>query len=316
MFRRRRFRPILLPVLLIVGSATANADVAQPGAVIEQTCSLAILLTNDDGWDAPGIQAVREALLEAGHRVTLIAPLEQQSGRGGAINTQVGSKVAVVEQSPGVWSVEGTPTDSVRAALDVILHESPPDLVVSGANFGANLGQEGVHNSGTLGASLAAHYDGLPAIAVSTGLLIEERNTTPPFLSTIKGFATSGAIVAKLIDAMTARFGCDTVLPAGVALNVNVPVPVEDIRGIRYAPLSRLNLFRMQWHRDDQGTVRVGYRPVDPGEGHAGDDVDLYSKGFVTVTPINGDFTIEALPSSIGLPARPPAILPRDAERP
>ena len=113
--------------------------------LMTSVCALDILLTNDDGWDAPGIGSVRQALVDAGHRVTLVAPLEQQSGRGGAMNTNFGEEVAVVEEAPGIWSVDGTPTDSVRAALDVILHDDWPDLVVSGSNFGPNLGQEGVH---------------------------------------------------------------------------------------------------------------------------------------------------------------------------
>lgn len=292
----------LVPAILLAAFAAAQA---------EETCALDIMLNNDDGWDAPGIQTVHGALLAAGHRVTLVGPLVQQSGRGGAINTHVGTEVAVVEQSPGVWSVDGTPTDAARAGLDVILHDNWPDLVVSGANFGPNLGQEGVHYSGTLGATLAAHFEGIPAIAVSTGIDVNERDTSPPFKSTFEGFEIAAAIVVNMIGELTNRFGCEGVMPDGLALNINVPVPVEAIKGIRYAPLSKLNAFRLQWARSaEDGKVRIGYRPTDRSLTNDGDDVDLFSRGYVTVTPINGDVTVEASPESIGLPARLTGLLP------
>ena len=307
MFQIYRCGQFIVAVALLTGCATARSDVTES----VERCSLDIMLTNDDGWNAPGIQAVRGALLTAGHRVTLVGPLEQQSGRGGAINTHVGSEVDVVEQAPGVWSVDGTPTDAVRAGLGAILRDNWPDLVVSGSNFGPNLGQEGVHNSGTLGATLAAIYDGLPAIAVSTGIDIEESETSPPFKSTFAGFETSAAIVVNVIDSMTARYGCDDVMPDNLALNINVPVHTESIAGIRYAPLSKLNLFRMHWSLSEtDGKALIGYRETDLSLGEPGDDINLFALGYVTVTPINGDVTIEALPSSVGLPSRPTNLLP------
>jgi len=296
-----RLGQFIVAVALLSACTTAQSGFT----ITEKRCALDIMLTNDDGWNAPGIQAVRGALLDAGHRVTLVGPLEQQSGRGGAMNTRFGEEVSVIEQAPGVWSVDGTPTDAVRAGLDVILHDDWPDLVVSGSNFGPNLGQEGVHNSGTLGATLAAHYDGLPAIAVSTGIDITERDTSPPFKSTFEGFGASAAIVVNLIDSMTARYGCNEVMPDNLAFNINVPVPVQSIKGVHYAPLSKLNAFRLQWERSEEdGKVRIGYRPTDPSLSSPGDDVAMFNAGYVTITPIDGDVTIDALPASIGLPSQ------------
>lgn len=311
MMHERFLHHVVLMTVILAGCATAQSNVTP---AVEH-CSLDIMLTNDDGWDAPGIRAVREALIDAGHRVTLVGPLEQQSGRGGAINTHVGSEVDVVEQAPGVWSVDGTPTDAVRAGLGVILLDDWPDLVVSGANFGPNLGQEGVHNSGTLGATLAALYDGLPAIAVSTGIDIEEVDTTPQFKSTFAGFVASAEIVVNLIDTLTQRYGCEDIMPEDLALNINVPVHTESINGIRYAPLSTLNLFRMHWSRSDvDGKAKLDYRETDLSLGDPGDDVNLFARGYVTVTPINGDVTVEALPASVGLPDRLINLLPSEAE--
>ncbi|MEQ9397525.1 5'/3'-nucleotidase SurE, partial [Haliea sp.] len=129
--------------------------------------SLNILLTNDDGWQAPGIQSVYKTLTEAGHTVTLVAPVSDQSGRGGAMNTDVGGYVAVNRVGDGMWSVDGTPTDSVRAGLQVILRDAPPDIVISGSNFGQNLGRAGAHQSGTVNAALQSAFLGYPAIAIS-----------------------------------------------------------------------------------------------------------------------------------------------------
>lgn len=304
----RHISLILLLTALLFPLATLHAN---------EKCALDILLTNDDGWEAPGIRAVRQALLGAGHRVTLVAPLQQQSGRGGAMNTAVGQQVAVVEQSEGLWSVDGTPTDSVRAALDVVLRDRRPDLVVSGSNFGPNLGQEGVHTSGTLGAALTAHYEGIPAIAISTGIRVDERDSEPPFKSTLAAFPASANVVARLIDLMTSRHGCEAIMPGGMVLNVNVPVPVESIRGVRYAPLAKQNQFRMHWQPGETaGTARIAYRQADPAMIGAGSDVELFQAGFVTVSPISGDTTLGALPASLGLPPRLTELLPGDGSQP
>ncbi len=301
---------VLLVTLVFAASGCANS-------VTTGTCTLDILLANDDGWDAPGIRTVHRAPLDAGHRVTLVAPLEQQSGRGGAINTRIGAEVAVVQQAPDVWSVDGTPTDAVRAALDVVMRDDWPDLVVSGANFGPNLGQEGVHSSGTLGAALAAHFDGLPAIAVSTGIAVDERDTSPPFKSTFAGFETSASIVVNLINELAARNGCERVLAADVALNVNVPVPVDAIQGVRYATLSRVNVFRLQWEDGaTDGVARIGFRQVDPSVAEATDDVRLFAEGYVTITPINGDLAIRARPATYGLPRDPSGLTPATPSSP
>jgi len=303
--RARHLRLACVAGLFLVAHAEiAAADVAAATPPVQ--CSLNILLTNDDGWNAPGIRSVRAALLDAGHRVTLMGPLEPQSGKGGAMNTHIGARVRVVQEMPDVWSVDGTPTDAVRAGLDLILRDERPDLLVAGANFGPNLGQEGVHNSGTLGATLAALYEGIPAIAISTGIDPTERDADPPYRSTLDGFSTAAAIVVRTIDALSAKQGCDNVLPGGIALNINVPVPVAAIKGIRYASLARQNLYRMHWTWNDRSNdAAVGYRVSEPNGGAIDDDVRWFNRGFITVTPIDGDVTFGGLPGSIGLPAEP-----------
>ncbi len=117
--------------------------------------SLKILLTNDDGFDSEGIMAMRQALIDDGHDVTIVAPADQQSGKGGSINTGAfdftpgGGTMQLTKHAEGIWSLAGTPADSVKAGLNIVLDDDPPDLVVSGLNEGQNLGKPGSNASGT-----------------------------------------------------------------------------------------------------------------------------------------------------------------------
>jgi len=120
---------------------------------------LRILLTNDDGYQAPGIKAVRTALIEAGHDVVLIAPATQQSGASSSVTS---GGITFNEEEPGIWAVTGRPADAVRIGIGHIMKDNPPDLVVSGANFGNNSGVD-VMISGTVGAALTALQFGFPA---------------------------------------------------------------------------------------------------------------------------------------------------------
>jgi 5'/3'-nucleotidase SurE len=148
-------------------------------------------LSNDDGFDSIGSQMLRVALMEAGHHVTVVAPKENQSGKGASVVD--GDWIEVLEQSSGVWSVDNTPVSAVRVGLDLLMKQNPPDLLISGLNFGQNLGQSGSIISGTVCAALMGLYKNVPAIACSIGIDISEYNATPyPFISTIMAFA-SGA---------------------------------------------------------------------------------------------------------------------------
>jgi 5'/3'-nucleotidase SurE len=142
---------LLLAVVLLAGSACAHAE------------SLDILLTNDDGYDAPGLRVLRAALVADGHVVSVVAPARNRSGASVSISTE--GTLTWREVEPGVVAVEGTPADCVRLAL-TMLRDSPPDLLVSGINFGQNVGS-GTLSSGTVGAALTGASLGVPAIAVS-----------------------------------------------------------------------------------------------------------------------------------------------------
>jgi 5'-nucleotidase len=290
----------------------AGAAAAESG-----TRSLDILLTNDDGWDAPGIVALHRALEAAGHRVVRVAPATNRSGSGGSTNTAVGSTVPVRRHGTGVWSVDGTPADAVRAGLGALL-PTWPDLVVSGANFGQNVGEGTLNVSGTVGAALHAADRGLPALAVSVALDLAERERGFP--STRAAFGPAAVMVRDLVDALIAPDGA-LLLPPGHVLNVNVPVPFDTVRGVRWARPAAESGFEFRW-RDPGGVrdagegglaitlvPRLGFRP------EAGTDVAELTGGYVTLTLLDGDpsvapGTVPALeglasPSEPGEPADP-----------
>jgi 5'-nucleotidase len=131
---------------------------------------LRVLVTNDDGVKAPGIDALVDALRRRGDlRVTVVAPATQQSGTGGA--TTKGRLTAWRTTTRGgvrAIGVRGYPADSVRYALDTVMRDHPPDVVIAGVNEGANLGPV-IEVSGTVGAARAAARRGLPALATSMG---------------------------------------------------------------------------------------------------------------------------------------------------
>lgn len=121
-----------------------------------------VLVTNDDGIGAEGLLVLSAWAHRGHHEVMVVAPKQNCSGQSGAIT--LGKPLTVTQMQPGQWAVGGTPADCVRIALGFL--EFYPDVVLSGINHGANLGQD-VHASGTVGAALMAATRGIPAAALS-----------------------------------------------------------------------------------------------------------------------------------------------------
>lgn len=185
--------------------------------------TLQILVTNDDGYAADGIDALVEALGDLQDvEVTVVAPAENQSGTGDQTTpgTLVAEDVATASGYPAV-AVPGFPADSVLYALAEV-YEEPPDLVVSGINEGQNVGPF-VELSGTVGAALTAARDGIPALAVSQGL------GEPPDYAA--GVDEAIAWVTENRDALAAD--------RGQVVNINVPTCTEgSVRGLVEVPLA------------------------------------------------------------------------------
>ncbi len=273
----------------------------------EESRRLRILLTNDDGYDAPGIQAMYRALLDKGYHVMIVAPADQQSGTGVAINTR--TPIDIVKKDEGKWAISGRPADAVLVGLKHLLRESPPDLVVSGANFGQNLGLA-VFSSGTVGAAIMAMYQGVPAVAVSVGIRYDESDEEPPFRSTAKAFADAGNFTAQIIEQLEAsRFEEDNLLPEGTILNLNYPaLPVGEINGIKWTRLGRLRHWRFTYRQTQEtGAVRLEFEPLERNQGQepaSRSDTYFFNRGYITVSVLDGDWTAEAVDKQLSLADR------------
>ncbi len=250
---------------------------------------LDILVSNDDGWDAPGIVAVAEALKAAGHRVTIVAPLTQQSGMGVKITL---GEFAVVEQRPGVWSVDGSPADAVSFALNHLLAGKRPDLVVSGSNLGQNLGSN-VASSGTVGAAVMAVFNDVPAIAVSSGLLLAEAKATPErFPSTRAAYPATAAMAVDLVAHLVqARQGEAPLLPPRVILNLNYPAG-QIAKGLRLAKLGRYGGFQLAYPAVPAGAKVISTMAVDArGLAEESSDTALFEAGYATLSILEPDWS-------------------------
>lgn len=197
-----------------LAAAPAMAATTKPSASPSASAPLRILLTNDDGWNAPGITAVYNALVAAGHDVTMFAPSTNQSGVGA--RATFGGSLEVTHPEEGKYAISGSPADSVEAALSTVYAAGAPDLVISGTNTGQNIAAATVH-SGTIGAAVTALNDGIPAIAVSTETSFTSA-AQPPFDAT-------AAFVVKLVTQLQKQAGHGKrLLPGGLGLNVNFPI--------------------------------------------------------------------------------------------
>jgi 5'-nucleotidase len=276
--RRRRVVAFTLVSALLLLPAIAPAP-AQ--------AQLEVLLTGDDGFDAPGLRAMRDALLAAGHRVTVVAPLDDRSGTGSSVT--MSGMLDYYPQAEGVWAVDGTPSDAVTLALVHVMRASPPDLVISGANLGHTVGAD-VIASGTAGAALTAARAGYPAIAVSVAADAGEAGESPAFPSTTAAFAPAAALVVEIARQLAETGGTGLLAPRTI-LNVNYPaVGSGEPAGVRFASVSSQRAFRQLFSvAGASGPARVQSVPGDPARAEEGSDFALLMQGYVTISVLDGN---------------------------
>jgi 5'/3'-nucleotidase len=231
-----------------------------------------ILLSNDDGYFSPGMEVLAKTLSALG-TVTVVAP---ERDRSGASNSLTLDRPLTVKQAPnGFWHVNGTPTDCVHLAVTGLL-EALPDVVVSGINHGANMGDDTIY-SGTVAAATEGFLLGIPSIAIS---LVTNGNDH---------FETAAGIARMLVERFSKQPIRDSVL-----LNVNVPdVPQSALRGVEVTRLGK---------RHKAEPVVKGLNPrgeaiywvgaaggaQDAGEGT---DFNAVARNVVSVTPLQLDLT-------------------------
>ena len=231
-----------------------------------------ILLSNDDGYFSPGITLLEQTLSPIAN-VVVVAPERDRSGASNSLTLD--RPLTVRRAHSGFYYVNGTPTDCVHVALTGLLTE-PPDLVVSGINDGANMGEDTLY-SGTVAAATEGFLLGVPSIAVSLVLAGGEN------------FAAAGRVTVELIERFRSR-----PLTGPWLLNVNVPdVEYGALRGVQVTRLGRRHeaqpVVKMQSPRGETvywvGAVGA---VQDAGEGT---DFHAVANGKVSVTPLQVDLT-------------------------
>jgi 5'-nucleotidase len=230
-----------------------------------------ILISNDDGFDARGIQVLERALSKLGD-VIVVAPDNEQSASSHSLSIHRPIEVKKIDDRH--FRIVGTPTDCVVLALQVIL-DRPPDLVVGGINHGPNMGED-VHYSGTVAVAFESTILGAPSVAFSS----LQRNVADE--------DTIGEI-AQRVTAIALDYG----LPEGCLLNVNIPDPrISKIKGLRITKLGSRHYENfiepgrgpLQSHYTIGGQAPV-WREDD------GSDVAAVRRGYVSLTPLHLDLT-------------------------
>jgi len=291
--------------------------------------SLNILVTNDDSCNSEGINVLMDVLESAGHTVTMYAPAGEQSGRGGAISTNISSSygisnvgfhgptgasnrycVRVPETNPaegaeGEITISATPKDSMLVGL-ARLADNTPDLVISGINDGQNIGAVAT-SSGTVGAAVAALLKGIPAMAVSRNRFSGDTGMTFSDLAEL--------VVSVVAELESQRAAGEPLMPELTALNINNPAGVP--RGIVHTSLGQMSDIRLGPTASGDGVI-VGFNGLLSLEELVGDaevaaelaanpdatvqdfadaGVDINDEssmsvaGYITITTMDGDFT-------------------------
>lgn len=234
-----------------------------------------ILITNDDGIFAPGIYALWEAMTEIGD-VTVVAPDSEKSAVGHAITLTDPIRVQEMKSKNGFvgFAVKGTPADCVKIAGRALM-ETPPDIVVSGINSGANIGNDIIY-SGTVSAATEGTFMGIPSVAIS--------------LTSIKGGDMS---VSKEVATKVVTNVLDKGLPNGILLNVNVPnIDKDMIKGYRITKQGDI-VFEDKFEKreDPRGKFYYWMSGKHSKDYKKDTDAAAINDGYISITPIHYKLT-------------------------
>lgn len=235
-----------------------------------------ILITNDDGIQAPGLSALKAIAATLSDDVWVVAPETEQSCASHSLSLR--RPLRIRSLSPRIYAVDGTPTDCVLLAVKEIIKDKKPDLVLSGINRGSNLGED-VTYSGTVAAAMEGTLLDIPSIALSQSI---SRDKAVPWETPIH-------FAPKLINQILAKG-----VPDNTLININFPeLSIEEIKGVKVTPQGKRklgdNLYR---NIDPEGTPYYWIGPVrtiakDP----QGSDLEAIGEGYIAVTPIYLDLT-------------------------
>lgn len=239
-----------------------------------------ILLTNDDGVHAPGLKILESIARQFSDDIWIVAPADENSGAGHSLTLTRPVRIRQLDERR--YSVSGTPTDSVMMALGVVLKDNPPDLVLSGVNRGANLGDD-ITYSGTVSAAMEGALAGVRSIAMSQVYGREGMGDTVPFSA---AEAWGAKVLAPLL-------GLD--FEPRTLVNINFPALAPDaVKGIKTC--------RQGFHDYSRGSIVKGTDPrgydyfwfglhgVEHTSGHD-TDLEVIDDGYISVTPLHVDLT-------------------------
>jgi 5'-nucleotidase len=242
-----------------------------------------ILLTNDDGVNAPGLKVLEAIARTLSDDIWIVAPAEENSGAGHSLT--LSRPVRIRKHGDQHFSVSGTPTDSVMLGLGVLMKDKKPDLILSGVNRGANLGDD-VTYSGTVSAAMEGVLAGVRSIALSQVYSKEGMGDSVPFAAA----EAWGERVLRPILAMP--------FEPRVLININFPARAPgDVKGIK--------VVRQGFHDYSRGSIVKGTDPrgydyywfglhgVEQTPGHD-TDLEAVGDGYIAVTPMQLDLTHNA----------------------
>jgi len=262
-----------------------------------------ILLTNDDGVNATGLKVLEKIARKFSDDLWIVAPTEEQSGAGHSLTLTVPVRLRKLGEQR--FCVAGTPTDAVMIAIAWIMKDSPPDLILSGVNRGANLGED-VTYSGTVSAAMEGALAGIPSIALSQSFSREGMGDTDDTPARLPGegagplpFAAAEGWADKVLRPLIG-----TPMPPNSLINVNFPaLAPRDIRGVRVVRqgIRDYGRLRIVERKDPRGYdyFWFGMRPMMHTPGHA-TDLEAVADGYVSVTPLHLDLTHESSLAELG----------------
>lgn len=242
-----------------------------------------ILVANDDGIKSPGIQILSRALMKLGH-VTVVAPEREQSTMGHALTLHKPVRLFHVHSEKGLdqWALSGTPADCVYMGIRSVL-KCRPDIIVSGINYGVNVGND-IYYSGTIAAAREGAVLDIPAIAASLDYHYE------PGIKKVAYFEDAARFIADEVIPKVLK----NRLPSNCLLNVNFPnVPHNKVKGVRVSRQGfRIYTDVVAEKRDNRGKPYywlggkyAGFRPIE------GSDCEVLDKNYISITPCRIDVT-------------------------
>jgi 5'-nucleotidase len=243
-----------------------------------------ILITNDDGYEAKGLLKLASALQKIA-KVTVVAPKNEKSACGHSITLTSPLKLEKIKD--GFYRVDdGTPTDCVFLATNALLADSKPDLIISGINHGANMGED-ITYSGTASGAMEGVLRGVPSISISQVYNKQNKNKELDFYLATK----------TIVEVVSYIFADKFPLPARKFLNINIPpISIEDCKGYQITKCGvRFYGDDLKSYKDPRGNdfYWLGTHPLawEKKSDRVMTDFDAIDNGFVSITPITLDMT-------------------------